>query len=416
MDPNEFVTILNNINLNLEDNKQTLATIKTRLEVLEEANIGTKDDDEDSEFNFSLNDELPKTPNPRRSTISEAKKQRRIIPKAINSIYSVKQCEAKLYELEPIKIARFIGLVNTYQITYGITANLSESFPNIRNQQALIVASNGLYNSTNIGTITLSNFQEIIKQHLQVHTITGFKDAMLKSCEFPAVNISELTPKTYPLFRSLFMQYISEFETVFDLLSYNKASIPPVNNQKNTGLIWIFNQAIPFDFGEGLFDQIAFAEDGTKRKWSTISSYIQEVESKLEEFYKDLAQTQYFYDAIKKPTKIPKPVKNFQRTPYDNNKTNGYVKHKNQVQELDVDELSVSSRATTKSASDGNSIQAADLMQISEDGNKITACYGIVFKGECKKQRSCTYSHDPKIIKECKAKLLKQLAETTNSA
>jgi hypothetical protein len=173
MDPNEFVTILNNINLNLEDNKQTLATIKTRLEVLEEANIGTKDDDEDSEFNFSLNDELPKTPNPRRSTISEAKKQRRIIPKAINSIYSVKQCEAKLYELEPIKIARFIGLVNTYQITYGITANLSESFPNIRNQQALIVASNGLYNSTNIGTITLSSFQEIIKQHLQVHTITG---------------------------------------------------------------------------------------------------------------------------------------------------------------------------------------------------------------------------------------------------
>jgi hypothetical protein len=208
------------------------------------------------------------------------------------------------------------------------------------------------------------------------------------------------------------MQYISEFETVCDLLSYNKTSIPPVNNQKNLGLIWIFNQPIPFDFGEGIFDQIAFTTDGSKRKWSNISDYIQEVEAKLEEFYKDLSQAQHFYDAIKKPTKIPRAPKLFQRTMSSNNNT--HSRPKNLVQELDADELSVSSKATTRSTSDNGSMNA-DLMQISDDGNKVTACYGMVFRGECKKARSCTHSHDPKIIKECKARLLKQLSEPTTA-
>jgi hypothetical protein len=216
---------------------------------------------------------------------------------------------------------------------------------------------------------------------------------MIKACEFPAAFISELAPKTYALFRSLFMQYISEFETIYDLLTYNQSSIPPVTNTKNTGLIWIFNQPIPFDFGEGIYDQIAFTPDGGKRKWSSITDYIQEVESKLEEFYKDLSQTQHFYDAIKKPTKLPRAVKTFQRNTYNNNSSNHnksdlYAKHKNPVQELDIDELSISSKATTKSASDNNSIQA-DLMQISDEGQKVTACYSMVFKGECKKSRNC---------------------------
>ena len=195
MDSEEFRLILNNINLNLQSNNQTLAVIQSRLDTLEDANIGNNNYEE--EFNFEVGEDLPTTPNPRRSTISEARKSRRTIPQAINSVYNVKQCEAKLYELEPIKIARFIGVVNTYQITYSITANLSEAFPQVRTQQALIAASNGLYNSTNIGTITLSHFQEIIKQHLQVHTFAGFKDVMIKACEFPAANITELTTKTY---------------------------------------------------------------------------------------------------------------------------------------------------------------------------------------------------------------------------
>jgi hypothetical protein len=408
MDIDELKLMLTSINNNLQSNNQALASIQSRLQILEESN-------EDAEVEFDLQDldeNLPVTPNPRRSTISEARKTRRVIPKAINSVYSVKQCDAKLFDLEPIKIARFIGIVNTYQITYSLTANLSEAFPSVRTQQALIAASNGLYNSTNIGTITLNHFQEIVKQHLQVHTVIGFKDAMIKSCEFPSANITELTPKTFPLFRSLFMQYISEFETVCDLLSFNKASVPPTNNQKNLGLIWIFNQPIPFDFGEGIFDQIAFTPDGSKRKWSNISDYIQEVEAKLEEFYKDLSQTQHFYDAIKKPTKIPRAPKLFQRTMSSNNNT--HSRPKNLVQELDADELSVSSKATTRSTSDNGSMNA-DLMQISDDGNKVTACYGMVFKGECKKLRLCPHSHDPKIIKECKARLLKQLSDSTTA-
>ena len=206
MDTNDLRSILDNINNSLLNNNETLFNIQARLETLEDANAVS--DNQEQDFNFEVAEDLPKTPNPRRSTISEAKKSRRTIPKAINSVFNVKQCDAKLYELEAVKIARFIGVVNTYQITYQITANVSESFPQVRTQQALIAASNGLYNSTNIGTITLNHFQDIVKQHLQVHTFTGFKDAMIKACEFPAAAISELTPKTYALFRSLFCDYI----------------------------------------------------------------------------------------------------------------------------------------------------------------------------------------------------------------
>jgi hypothetical protein len=239
---------------------------------------------------------------------------------------------------------------------------------------------------------------------------------MIKACEFPAAAISELTPKTYALFRSLFMQYISEFETVYDLLSYNKSSIPPTTNAKNSGLIWIFNQAIPFDFGEGIYDQVAFTADGGKRKWTTITDYMQEVEMKLEEFYNDLSRTQHFYDAIKKPTKLPRPVKTFQRD-WRNNGSSNHNNHsriKNHIQELDADEISISSKTTTRSTSETNSI-SADLMQISDEGHRVTACYSMVFKGECKKMKNCQYSHDPKIIKECKVKLLKQLSDHTTA-
>jgi len=153
------------------------------------------------------------------------------------STLTIPTFDNQLLYLKPRAVIRFTSAAHTYEFTYGIKANLSKCFK-YEIQQQLCSCSEGLYNISTIGTITLKDFIKITRKYLQVYTQGAFIKQLSKSSFFPASNITDLDLNTLPTFRNLLKQYTEEFIMLVDLLSNNVDSIPPLINTKDTGLIW----------------------------------------------------------------------------------------------------------------------------------------------------------------------------------
>ena len=107
------------------------------------------------------------------------------------STLTIPTFDNQLLYLKPRAVIRFTSAAHTYEYTYGIKANLSKCFK-YDIQQQLCSYSDGLYNISTIGTITLKDFIKITRKFLQVYTQGSFLKQLSKSSFFPASNINDL--------------------------------------------------------------------------------------------------------------------------------------------------------------------------------------------------------------------------------
>jgi hypothetical protein len=180
-----------------------------------------------------------------------------------------------------------------------------------------------------------------------------------------------------------------------------------VTNKKDLGLIYAFNQQIPFGFAEGVYDQIN-AKDN-KKKWTTIEEYLIDFDQKVEEYYDHLNNTTSFYDAFKKPTSLPKPYE--QKFSSDKNKTTNFKRSSRNINLLeppttDSDLSSVLSceTSTTKSSININKVEG-----------EPKPCYTKALKGVCDKP-NCRHSHDELLIEKQRAEFIANLERLQKKA
>ena len=316
------------------------------------------------------------------------------------STLTIPTFDNQLLYLKPRAVIRFTSAVHTYEYTYGIKANLSKCFK-YEIQQQLCSYSDGLYNISTIGTISLKDFIKITRKYLQVYTQGSFLKQLSKSSFFPANNINDLDLNSLATFRNLIKQYTEEFIMLVDLLSNNIDSIPPLVNTKDTGLIWQFNKAIPFGFGEGLYRQIGFI-DGKKVTFKTINEYCDLVNKRMSDFHEFSNLIIPFFDAITNPADKPRMLK----LPMKEN-----VKILDHTDEDDVSTIFSSGSLSTD----------IDIVNLLPPPNKLKQqpvdradkpCFRMATDGSCDVQQ-CKYSHSPEVINKCRSELMSKLKKHT---
>ena len=315
------------------------------------------------------------------------------------STMSIPTFDNQLSYLKPRAVIRFTSAVHTYEYTYGIKANLCKCF-RYDIQQQLCSYSDGLYNISTIGTISLKDFIKITRKYLQVYTQGSFLKQLSKSSFFPANNITDLDLNTLPTFRNLLKQYTEEFIMLVDLLSNNVESIPPLINTKDTGLIWQFNKSIPFGFGEGLYRQIGF-NDGKKVTFKTINDYCDLVNKRMNDFHEFSNLIIPFFDAITNPGDKSRMLK----LPMKEN-----VKILDHTDEDDLSTIFSSGSLSTD----------VDIVNLMPPPNKLKQpidraekpCFKMATDGSCEVPL-CKYSHSPEVINKCRSELMSKLKRHT---
>ena len=318
--------------------------------------------------------------------------------------------ENTLNQLRARSIIKFTAAAHTYECTNNIKANLSKAF-SYEVQQMLISSSNGNYNSSTIGTITLDKFIRISRQHMQVHTQAMFLTSMNNSSRFPnsTVPMPTLTLQNFSIFRNMLKQYAEEFLMLLDLYSFNADMIPPINNLKEQGLIHQFNKKIPYGFGEGVYRQIGFT-NSIRKTYNTMNDYINDFNNKIDNFYDCTTKVQPLFDAILDSTSTPTENK-----PKQFNRNNNNQKIMNINQDNSEDELtSVSANSFSNSVK--SIINDEDINLLSPPGIKKQPtdaprpCHKKALEGVCKNP-DCPWSHNKDVIDTYRTELMNKLTK-----
>ena len=314
-----------------------------------------------------------------------------------------------LNHLKPRSIIKFTAAAHTYECTNNIKANLSKAF-SYEVQQMLISSSNGTYNSSTIGTITLDKFIKISRQHMQVHTQAQFLTSMNNSSRFPNATapMTTLNLQNYPTFRNMLKQYAEEFLMLLDLFSFNTDMIPPINNLKEQGLIHQFNKKIPYGFGEGVYRQIGFT-NSIRRTYNTMNDYINDFNNKVDNFYDCTTKVQPLFDAILDSASTP-----------TENKTKQFNKTNNNQKILMLNDNSEDELTSLSAASISNSIKSTikdeAINLLSPPGVKKQPidvprpCHKKAIDGICKNP-DCTWNHNKDIIDAYRDEVINKLTK-----
>jgi hypothetical protein len=342
---------------------------------------------------------MQKTPKSRRTTIenlSAAKKQEAI---SITHVMNIPAFEAKILELKPRSVINFLSRVESYETSYLQKANLSNSFSR-EVQQELIALSDSEFNNTNIGTITIKKFIELTKKHLEPKTQSRFLKLMRENVYFPYSNVKSVDTNSIGELRNCVKKYSSDFTMLVELLSCNADHIPPLTNNKETGLIYLFNDNIPFGLGHGVFTQIGFRK-GVKEQFKSIDDYIMVFNNKLDEWYELGVHIQPMFDAIKYPDKLPKPKLSKQQ--------NQQNKPTVAVNKIDEDTLSKASSITTSENASVAEVQAMHpaMNPVSKSSRP---CYEMALERVCKRP-DCKFSHDEVLVQKYRDQLIAKLTK-----
>jgi len=379
-----------------------LSEISSRLTILEETNQAAYNNTINNELDNLMEEDNSVMRKPSRkgsSTLHIAENYNPV--NNYSSTLNIPAFDNQLMHLKPRAVIRFTAAAHTYEYTYGLKINMSKSF-RYEIQQQLCSCSEGQYNMSTIGTITLKDFIKITRKFLQVYTQASFIKQLTKSSYFPATVIKDLNLEALPTFRNLIKQYSEEFIMLVDLLSNNVESIPPIVNTKDLGLIWQFNRSIPFGFGEGLYRQIGF-KDGKKITFKNINEYCELVNKRMDEFYEYSNLIIPFFDAITNPNDKPKELKI----------TKENIKNINLFEDGEDD-----SRTTFSTNSLLSDIDVVNVVPAPMNRPKFQAsnrpCFRIATDGICE-INGCKYSHDTDQIKKCRQELMAKLKKLDNT-
>jgi len=347
---------------------------------------------------------LQKTTKGRRTTIENlsAPKEKQE-PITITHVVNIPAFDVKILELKPRSVINFLSRVESYETSYLQKANMSTSFSR-EVQQELIALSDNEFNNTNIGTISIKKFIEITKKFFKPKTQSRFLKLMKDNIYFPYSNVKAVDTNSIGEFRNCVKKYSSDFSMLVELLSCNADHIPPLTNNKETGLIYLFNDNIPFGFGHGVFMQIGFRH-GVKEHFKTIDEYIRVFNGKLDEWYELGVNLQPMFDAIKYPDRLPKPkVSKFQQ------KQSSQIKPNVAVNKIDEDLSSTFSKASSITTSDNATV--AELQAVHPEMKPMDKskrpCYEKALERVCNRP-DCKFSHDEAMVQKYRDQLIVKL-------
>jgi hypothetical protein len=397
---------------------EALADIKSRITVLETgkepqdtpvAAKPAKQNDNDDDYEFpdmfgGVNTVLPKTPKPRRDTIS-ARQARDAEEASTRLVMQAKQPPYDHIKLQGLSVGQayqFFEDAIEYQTAYSVKLSVT-TLVSHNVKRALMSA-----NRKDIGTMahfhamTLTQLQEKVYDYVRPVNKLDFAKQLERYVEFHSMPNHKPTPSDFKPFYNALLEYRNMFVKIYEVMAGNNdENLPPCKN-KPGGLIFIFLNKIPFEYGSRVFQIMPDA------KYKTIYEFVNKFYQVVEEHFECSKASLKLRQAFGGTEWVTKNSKHAAAQKID-------FKDLNAVPAVEEREP-----ATSDSEAEGHDDSSVEFdgelaaMQKPPVKDQLP-CIGMMLRGECNKP-DCKYTHRADLIMKKREEWIEDLKKAQSTS
>jgi hypothetical protein len=329
-----------------------------------------------------------------------------------------------LSDLTLRSVFKFIDDVNEYQLSHGIQLpvaslisrkvreHLCAKVHNLKMEQFLVFKTKQVIRvlQSECRPVSVLEFQKKLRKH------TYF--------DLPAHYIPK--PSDFRIFHDALLLYRNKFLRAFEVMAAdNEENIPECTN-KEGGLIKIFVEKIPYSYGKNIVQSFMVT------KFHDLYAFLKKFYKVVSDHYAAYELTtmvsQHFEGTeVANTERLPRPATYEKKT--DNSR--GFAKDfsRQRLHHIDEDEINVFAQDYDLECDDENSgenvsIHHASRVPLSPDTSLSAmakspksdgppnGCFQLLFHGTCPRDKDCSYSHDPSILKQSHVHYTELLAKS----
>jgi hypothetical protein len=336
------------------------------------------------------------------------------ISNPLNSIVMYQQQPSfdhiKLEKLNIPSVFRWTDAIDEYQTKYRINLPLSTMISTEVRES--IISRNRNLDSANFHQITPLKLLKCLQKAARPNNIAEFQMALNKFVNFDIHPNYRPSASSFKPMHDALLKYRLTFEKIYNYMAEgNDANVPRCNN-KDGGTIKIFISKIPFDYGIKIFATMS------KNSYNDIDEFITEfyttVQSHFKSSLKSRSLLSFFGEKYVSPdirnrvekSDVPARSHNVHQISDDLElESNIFETHQTPLDLEDESEeeafLAVASEEDFIPEPKSPTPDIQNVTQTSRVDQKApTACFQMLFYGECKRTPKCKYSHDFQTLKK----------------
>ena len=343
----------------------------------------------------------------------------------------------RLTSLTIRNIFKFLDDVIEYQVAYGIPLPITTLVdPSVRD---LILARQRRLTLTRFYELSTSEFTKILQKQVKPPGRLAFQENLNKTCSFELPHGYKPSSNNFRPFYDALLQYKNKFIRVYEILATdNKRNIPEVNN-KDGGLIKIFIDKIPFEYGARTFKSLK------PRKYKDIYEFLKKFFEKAQKHYElsrktnimtqHFGGTEYLSKSFEKPKIIKPQVQRATRTlsnivfedepessDHDQDET-AYIDNQIDYMRRDLTEFdeeaedlylnnALNAFVPNSNAQHSNNKPEDRKPADSKQKEFPRACFHLLFYGNCPKGNKCQHPHDHNSLNQAHRHYTKLLSDS----
>ena len=291
-------------------------------------------------------------------------------------------------------VHKFMREVATYQRKYNIELPVATLISHTVVKLLISASDWETLNESNFYTLQPKTLYRLMREYLQPTDQLTFMQKLDQNTNF-YYEQDKPSPSNFQKFYESILLYKQSFLEIFEFLSQkNENNVPEISNRKN-GVIKLFLDKIPEEFGQRLFTKIGIANFRSFQEF--MQHFTDEVRQVYRIFMKDKEASMLFNSVkseVARQNEYSTPSKNW-RSNYDSRQTHSepkrYQQHLN-IEESTVNELSRNEVSEAEEAELPDE-EGAELCVVTQDERVPNGCFKMITAGACSKS-NCSYSHE----------------------
>ena len=340
----------------------------------------------------------------------------------------------RLTRLSVNHIYKFLNNIIEYQVAYGIALPVSTLIdPNVRD--VLIAHQSPKLTLSKFYKLSTAQLTDILQAQVKPGDSFIFAQYLNRICAIELPHGYVPTPNNFRVFYNALLQYKQQFTKVYEILSKNNKDHIPECTYKDGGLIKIFLDKIPFEYGGKVYQSLKIKK--FKNIYKFIKIFYDLVQDHYETSKKFVIMAQYFGGTEYAAKAFNKSNKDNPRSSYhkgihaidleddqfsdssDLEDEAVYIEDQLKLMRhdfIDEDEedfyLQNSLNAFGSNRQRPNANADVPKKPVLKSKDFPRACFHLLFYGNCPKGAKCTHPHDNNSLRQAHVHYTKLLSES----
>ena len=292
-------------------------------------------------------------------------------------------------------VHKFMREVATYQRMYNIELQVATLISHTVVKLLISASDWETLNESNFYSLQPKTIYRLMREYLQPTDQLTFYEKLDQNTKFYYEQDNKPSPSNFQKFYESILLYKQSFLEIFEFLSEkNEDNVPEISNRRN-GIIKLFLDKIPEDFGQRLYTKIGVKNFESFQEF--IQCFTDQVREVYRVFTKDKEASMLFNS-----NKAETFKQSEYSTPSKNGKSNyelksTYTEPKEFQQHTNLEETTVQEERRTKNSDSEEAViplaQENELCAVTQEERGPNGCFRMIMTGACSRN-NCSFTHD----------------------